>query len=73
MALASNVQRFQTELEHLINKYSMESGSDTRDFVLARFMCGCLQSYNHALEERERLAGRCLIKDMPKATIEGPG
>lgn len=44
---------FVTELEHLINKHSMESGSDTPDFILARLLTDVLFAFNAAVMKRE--------------------
>jgi hypothetical protein len=40
---------FVRELQKLINKCSMENGSDTPDFILAEYLNGCLQSFNDAI------------------------
>ena len=45
---------FETELSRLINKYSMESGSNTPDFILARYLVGCLKAFNDTVEIREQ-------------------
>jgi hypothetical protein len=49
---------FQQELEHLCNRYSVEHGSDTPDFVLAQFIVGCLEAWNGAVKRREKWYGR---------------
>ena len=49
---------FQQELEQLINKYSQENGSNTPDFILARYLNGCLGAFNEAVESRELWYGR---------------
>jgi hypothetical protein len=46
---------FEKELEHLINKYSLENSSNTPDFILSKFMSECLQSFNYAVKHREKL------------------
>ncbi len=45
---------FQTELAALLNKHSIENGSDTPDFILAKYIRGCLAAYEMAINERER-------------------
>lgn len=45
---------FRLELEKLINKYSMENGSDTPDYVLAQHLCECLATFNMTIRNRER-------------------
>lgn len=49
---------FETELEHLINRFSMENESDTPDFILARYLHNCLKAYNGAVVRRESWYGR---------------
>lgn len=49
---------FRAELERLINRHSMESGSDTPDFVLANFLVDSLEAFDRAVRHRDRLAGR---------------
>lgn len=49
---------FQKELEHLINRFSVENASNTPDFILARFMAECLTAFNKAVHERARWHGR---------------
>jgi len=44
---------FRAELEQLINRSSMENGSNTPDFVLAKFLSGCLEAFDYAIHERE--------------------
>lgn len=49
---------FQRELAALINKYSMENGSDTPDFILADYLCGCLKTFERCNQRREGWFGR---------------
>ena len=44
---------FEKELEHLINKHSMENGSDTPDYILAKYLSNCLEVYNDAVTARD--------------------
>ncbi len=53
---------FLKELEWLINKYSMENGSNTPDFILAEYMFSCLQAFNSTVDRRDTWYG---IKHMP--------
>lgn len=39
----------------LINRYNLERGSDTPDNVLANYLYDCLEAYNMAVFERNRL------------------
>lgn len=45
---------FVKELEQLINKHSMENGSNTPDFILAHYMANCLRSFNEAIRARDK-------------------
>jgi hypothetical protein len=46
---------FREELTNLINKQSMENGSDTQDFVLANYLTACLVAFDQAVNERDKL------------------
>lgn len=50
--VADKNERFKTELQSLINRYSMESGSNTPDFILAEYLFNCLQSFDLAYSKR---------------------
>lgn len=39
---------FENELKNLINKYNLESDSNTPDFILAAYLQSCLDAYNKA-------------------------
>jgi len=52
------VKTFETELAGLINHYSIENASNTPDFILAQFISGCLESFNGAVQQREKWYGR---------------
>lgn len=45
---------FKQELVILINKHSMENGSDTNDFILAAFLMDCLTAFNLSVKARDR-------------------
>ena len=47
-----NRSAFQTELRALINKHSMENGSDTPDFILAKYLLSSLDTLDTALRAR---------------------
>jgi hypothetical protein len=49
---------FQEAIEHLINKYSQDNGSDTPDFILAKFLYDTLENFNHAVTWREQWYSR---------------
>ena len=48
-----NEAKFRQELSNLINKYSAENGSDTPDFVLARYLQNCIKNFDAAVKERD--------------------
>lgn len=48
------------ELTSLLNRYCMESGSDTPDFILANYLMDCLRAFDLALQQREHWYGRCV-------------
>lgn len=48
---------FEKELEGLINKYSVENGSDTPDFLIAEFMSNCLIAYQQVITKRDKWFG----------------
>ena len=45
---------FIDELRKLINRYSMENGSGTPDFILASYLAGCLDNWNETVAFREK-------------------
>jgi hypothetical protein len=47
-----NNMSFENELINLINRYSIENGSDTPDFILARYIMNCLNAYEIAMDSR---------------------
>lgn len=49
---------FITELRELLNRRSMENGSDTPDFILAQYLTDCLRAWNKATNRREDWYGR---------------
>lgn len=46
---------FLKELTELINKYSLENGSNTSDWILAEYMRDCLEAYNRAVVKRNKV------------------
>ena len=53
-----NYGNFEDELTHLLNRYSKENGSNTPDFILAKYLEGCLKNFDHAVSYRENWYGR---------------
>ena len=58
---------FQQELEALLNQYSVENGSNTPDFILAQYMCQCLDAFTVASRAREEWYGISLQVGGPVA------
>jgi hypothetical protein len=48
---------FEKELEDLINTYGRERGSNTPDFILAKYLESCLLTYNEAVKARDKWFG----------------
>ena len=49
---------FRAELTDLLNRYCMESGSDTPDFILAEYLTNCLHAFDDAVTARTDLCER---------------
>lgn len=49
---------FQQELSLLINMHSKENGSNTPDFILARYMYDCLKAFDNASLARSNWYGQ---------------
>ena len=60
---------FQSELEQLINRYSMENYSDTPDFILAQYLEACLTVYGNAIKARDDWYGFTPFADL-EASVE---
>jgi hypothetical protein len=50
-------KKFKQELESLINRYSLENGSDTPDFILAQYLVDCLKVYARIARRRDKWYG----------------
>ena len=57
---------FVVALERLINRYSMESQSDTPDFILAEFILGCLATFANTAKKRDEWYGFTPFEDVLK-------
>ena len=64
--LLGNALGFRTELRELLNGRSKENGSDTPDFILADYLCDCLEAYDRATRARAKWYG-------PPVSGEGRG
>jgi hypothetical protein len=49
----NNMMGLEKELEDLINRYSLESGSNTPDFILAEYLIACLRTFNVVMYKRD--------------------
>lgn len=43
---------FKDELAKLINRFSKENECNTPDFILAKYLCACMESFNAAVNRR---------------------
>lgn len=43
---------FRKDLEDLINRHSLENESNTPDFLLADYLCRCLDAFDIAVKDR---------------------
>ena len=70
-AVAASVDvTFRTQLSDLLNRHSMEAGSDTPDHILARYLTSCLTAFDAAVVERERWCGPD-GQERPASTLAG--
>lgn len=44
---------FEKELRDMINRRCMEGGSDTPDFILAKYLTCCLEAFDQAVQRRD--------------------
>jgi hypothetical protein len=52
------VYDFQKELRQLINRFCKESASNTPDYILAEYLCSCLDVFSTTVRAREQWYGR---------------
>jgi len=45
------MEKFEKDLTNLINHHCLENGSDTPDFILARYLTNCLKAFNDATQD----------------------
>lgn len=48
---------FQSELTSLLNRYSRENASNTPDWILRDYLCGCLAVFNAGVKARDKWYG----------------
>lgn len=49
---------FKKDLAELINRHSLENGSNTPDFILADYLFDCLEAFNRTSSAREKFYGK---------------
>lgn len=49
---------FEKELANLINRHSLENGSNTPDYILAQYLAACLKVFDTIVKAREDYYGR---------------
>jgi len=49
---------FEAGLSNLLNRVCAENDSDTPDFILAKYLLGCLKNFNETVKARENWYGR---------------
>ena len=49
---------FREDLQRLLNTYSLENGSDTPDFILAKYLDDCLTAFDAAVKARTSWLGK---------------
>ena len=52
--LRKNREVFKRDLTHLINKHCLENNSNTPDFILAEYLCMCLDNFTAASNARTK-------------------
>lgn len=68
---------FERELTRLLNRHSAEDTSNTPDFILARYLSGCLRLFNATVVQRAGWYGRIdvpgqRIPSEPERDLQGP-
>lgn len=61
----SSERSMRQELTSLLNRYSVENGSNTPDFILANYLLDALAAFDTAVRDREVWYGR---KPSPEVT-----
>ena len=50
-------KEFRSEIQAVINRFSMENDSHTPDFILAEYLTDCLAAFDKATNNRSRWYG----------------
>lgn len=56
--MAECLNAFVHDLTDLLNRYRVENGSNTPDFILAEYLLKCLETWNATVVHRETWYGR---------------
>jgi len=68
-----NIELFEKDLTDLINRHSIENGSNTPDFIISKFLVGCLVSFNSSCKKRDEMSSNNKPKTdviLPKTPTE---
>lgn len=60
-----NHGQLEEEIRAAINRSSAENGSNTPDFILAKYLMSCLDAFNNAVNYREKICTGT-IKELTK-------
>ena len=61
MCTQLNRTAFESDLAALINRYSQENAADTPDFILAQYLCGCMDTFNNTVRRRDQWYGHVTL------------
>jgi hypothetical protein len=50
-----NFEKIKREIAEVINKNSLENGSNTADNILAEYLLNCLDAFNRAIKKRKEI------------------
>lgn len=57
-SISERDERIEEELRQFINRNSLENTCGVPDFILARYLLGCLNDFSEAVNAREKWFGR---------------
>ena len=57
---------FEKDLMAVLNKHSQDNACDTPDFILVKFLVGCLSAYQKSVETRDYHKG--IVEKIPLAS-----
>jgi len=64
---------FEQELTELLNRHSIENDSNTPDFILAKYLLSCLETWNRVIELRDRWnVSDKMLKQLVKSEANSP-